>query len=195
MEPARRAGELETALRDALAREDFTAAQAFKDQLPEARQESAIASAAVSGLQTAIAEIDRQTAEDDRAIQEREQRAGARARHTAAMQLEAEKLEELDAAIASVFTGLEAVKRSYQLALQLETEVGQVRAEQNQARVILGEIPAGMRPVAPDRASALAGQYAIVRDLAQWTGPERRTPAPVFVATAMPGQPGIARQA
>ena len=56
--PARRVGDLESALKDALDRKDYTVAQGLNDELAEARQESAIAAAAVTGLQAAIAEIE-----------------------------------------------------------------------------------------------------------------------------------------
>ena len=180
--------ELDAALRDALAREDFTAAQSLKDELAEARQEAAIATAAVTGLQAAITEIDRQRAEDNRVIQVQQQKTEARARQEAARQRELEAGEELDASIAAVLSGLEAVRRDYQRALQLQTQVGQARAEQNQARAILGEIPAGVRGVTPNKASVLADSYAVLRELMAWAGPERRTPPPVFVAEAAGGR-------
>lgn len=187
-EPSRRASELDAALRDALAREDFTAARTLKDELSEARQEAAIATAAVTGLQTAIAEIDRMKAEDDRVIQEQQQKADARVRQEAARQRELELDDELDADIAAVFTGLEAVMRTYGHALQLETQIGQVRAEQIQAGVILGDAPRGLRGLAPNKASVLQDSYAVLRELMKWTGPERRTPPQVFVAEAAGGR-------
>ena len=179
--PARRVAELDAALRDALAREDFTAAQSLKDELAGARQEAAIASAAVTGLQTAIAEIERQKAEDNRAILEQQQRAEARVRCDAARQRELEADDELNAEIAAVFTGLEAVKRTYRRALELEQEVGRARGEVNQARAILGEMPPGVRAVSPNKASILQDE-AVLRELMKWTGPPYRTPPQVFVA-------------
>jgi hypothetical protein len=184
--PARRAGELEAALRNALAREDFAAAQALKDELAGARQEAAIAGAAVAGLQTAIAEIERQREQDNRAIQEQQQHSAARERYAAALQREREGLEELDAEVASLFAGLEAVKRTYLRAVQIEHEVGQARAEQIQARVTLGEIPGPMRAVAPNQASILQDEQAVIRELLKWAGAPRRTAPQVFTGTAGP---------
>lgn len=192
--PARRVGELDTALRDALAREDFTAAQSLKDELSEARQEAAIASAAVTGLQTAIAEIGRQKAEDNRVIQEQQQQAEARIRCDAARLREAEALDELDAEIAAVYTGLEAVRRTYRHALELEHEVGRARAEVMQARAVLGEMPPGIRTVSPNKASILQDDQAVLRELMKWTGPAYRAPQQVVVAEGLPGPRGLTRQ-
>ena len=168
--------ELDAALRGALARENFAAAQILKDELAEARQEAAIASAAVTGLQTAIAEIDRQQAEDNRAIQDQQQKTEARARCDAARQRELEALDELDAEIAAVFTGLEAVRRTYRRALELEQEVGRARAEVNQSRATMGEMQPGVRAVSPNKASCLQDDHAVLRELMKWTGPPYRAP-------------------
>jgi hypothetical protein len=180
--PARRAGELDAALKDALAREDFAAAQILKDELAEARQEAAIASAAVTGLEAAIAEIGRQQAEDSRAIQEQQHKAEARIRCDAARRREMEADEELEAAIAAVLTGLEAVRRTYRRALELEHEVGRARAEVSRAREILGEIPPGIRTVSPNKASVMQDDQAVLRELMKWAGPPHRTPPPVVAA-------------
>jgi len=189
--PSQRVGELDTALRDALAREDFAAAQSLKNELAEARQEAAIATAAVTGLQTAIAEIERQKTADNQVIQEQQQRAEARVRCDAARQRELEALDELDAEVASVFAGLEAVRRTYRRALELELEVGRARAEVSHARAVLGEIPPGIRVASPNLASVLQDEHAVIRELLKWAAPTRRTPSPVITSTA--GHPGSPR--
>lgn len=166
--PARRVGELESALKDALDRKDYTAAQGLNDELAEARQESAIATAAVTGLQAAIAEIEARQAEDGRAIAEQRQRDEARRRCAEARQMETELDEELNAGMAAVLAGIEAVRPDYQRCLQLEFAVGQARAEQLQARVVLGEISPGQRATTPNRASVLADSNPVIRELVRW---------------------------
>jgi hypothetical protein len=68
-----------------------------------------------------------------------------------------------------VLAGLEAVQRTYRHALQLQDQVGRARAEMIQARVILGEMPAGMKGTAPNRASVLADTYPVIRELLRWS--------------------------
>jgi hypothetical protein len=68
--PGRLVAELESAMRAALDRADWTAAEGIKNQLLDARTEHGIASAAVLGLQSAIVEAERRQAEDARILQE-----------------------------------------------------------------------------------------------------------------------------
>lgn len=168
-EPARRTAELEGTLRDALERQDYATAQAVKDELAEARREAAIANAAVTALSTAIAEIGRQQAEDNRAIQLQQQRDAAQQRINEMTRREKELLAELDADVAALWAGLEAVKRTYQHALSLEWETGQARREIHQARVELGEAQPVTRGItAPNKASILADHDPVIRALSQW---------------------------
>ena len=83
--------------------------------------------------------------------------------------METELDEELNAGMAAVLAGIEAVKRDYQRRLQLEFAVGQARAEQLQARVVLGEISPGQRATAPNRASVLADSNPVIRELVKWS--------------------------
>jgi hypothetical protein len=83
--------------------------------------------------------------------------------------VETELDEELNAGLASVLAGVEAVRRNYQRCLELQSAIGQARAEQLQARVVLGEIPPGQRATAPNRASVLADTHPVIRELAKWS--------------------------
>lgn len=169
-EPAlRRVAELEQAKAGALAREDGAALERIKDELAEAREAAAIARAGVTALQTAISEVERQVAEDSRVAQEQQQRAAARDRYAVAQHTAQVLSEELDADMAAVIAGLEAVQRDYRHALQLQSRIGQARAEMIQAQVILGEAPAGMRATAPNRATVLADTYPVIRELLKWS--------------------------
>jgi hypothetical protein len=167
--PARRVGELEGALADALDRKDYTAAAGLKDELAEARQEAAITDAAVTGLRTAIAEIGRLQAEDNRAIQEQQQRDAAQRRLGEMLRLEAEALGELDAAVENFWAAVRAAKNLLLSAKSLELRVGQVRAEAHLARVALGEAePVSFALPAPNKASVLSEYYAVVRAIEAW---------------------------
>lgn len=153
--PAVRVGELETVLKDALDRQDYTTAQGVKNQLAEARTEHAVAAAAVTGLATALAEVERQKAEDGRVVAEQQQRDDARRRLATARRLEAEASSELGQAVEQMWAGIEAVRRTFDLGRSLESQVWQARNEQVQARVVLGELPAGSTAVKPNAMSAL----------------------------------------
>jgi hypothetical protein len=166
--PAARVGELEAALQDALDRQDYATAHGVKDQLAEARQEHAIAAAAVTGLQAAIADIERQAAEDARAIQMQQIRDAATRQLAEARRMEQEAMGELDAEVAAVFAGLEAVQRTIRRGLQLEQQVWQARAEAYRARVVLGEVEDGMRISAPNKLSAKVEQTPALRAVMQW---------------------------
>jgi chromosome segregation ATPase len=160
---------LEQAKADAIAREDGSALERIKDELGEAREAAAIARADVTALQTVIAEVERQHAEDNRVVQDQQQRAAARERYAVAQQQERELSEELDAAIAATITGLEATKRTHQHAVQLQGDIWRARTEMLQARVVLGEAPAGSQAVAPNKASILADRYPVIRELVKWS--------------------------
>ena len=168
-EPAQRVGELESALRDALERSDYATAQTVKDQLAEARQEHAIAAAAVSGLQIAIDAIGRQQAEDSRAIELQRQRDAVQKRLTEVWRREQETLGELEAEVEHFWAALAAAKNVYRGALALEQRAGMIRGEAHQLRVQLGEAPAGGRVTAPNQASALQEYHPVVGALMKWS--------------------------
>lgn len=166
--PARRVAELDLALRAALERSDYSSAETLKNELADARTEHGIAAAAVSGLRGAIAEVDRQKAEDSRVIQAQRQADAARRLLADARRLEREALDELDSEIALTWAGVAAVRRAYLHCLELEQSAGHARAEQIQARVALGEVEPGMRAVTPNKASVLQDQFAVIREVLKW---------------------------
>jgi hypothetical protein len=166
--PAQRVAELEASLEAALATQDYAAAQGVKDQLAEARQEHAIAAAAVTGLETAIAEVERQTAEDARAIQRQQIRDTATRQLAEARRMEEEAAGELDIEIAAVWAGLEAVQRTYRRALQLEAVASDARVQAHRARVTLGEIEDGGRIAGVNKASALGEYTPVIKAVMSW---------------------------
>lgn len=193
-EPSRHVAELETALRAALDGHDYATAERLKQELADARMEHGIAAAAVTGLQSAIAEIDRQQAEDDRVIQEARQRAEARRVADEAAAAEQRELAALDEAVARFWDAVAAAQAAYMAAVAQESAVGAQRERAYRAQVVLGERPDGMRIVAPNPASVLRESDKLVRALEEWTGPERRPERPVTAAGG-PGVPGRAQAA
>jgi chromosome segregation ATPase len=169
--PAQRTGELDAALRDALDQGDYAAAQAIKDELASARTEYAIAAAAVTGLQTAIAEIERQQAEDHRVIELARQRDAAQARLGEVQRRERETLGELEAEVEHFWSALRAARNVYRGALVLEQRAGQLRGEAHQLWAQLGEVAAGGRVSSPNAASGLPEWHPVVAALLKW---ERR---------------------
>jgi len=166
--PARRAAELHQALTAALDRSDYANAETLKNDLADARREHAIADAAVTGLRSAIAEIDRQETEDNQAFQAQQRADTARRMLAEARRMEEEYLAELDSELTILFAALAGAKRAFLHCLELEQSTGYARAEQLQARAILGEIPPGQRAVTPNRASVLQDTHAVIREVLKW---------------------------
>lgn len=166
--PAQRVAGLEQAMKDALAREDYAAAEGIKNELGDARMEHGIAAAAVSGLQTAIVEAERRQAEDTRIVQEAAAKTEARRVIGDAMAAERRALEGIDAALERFWGRLAEAKAEFLEAEAWQAKAGQERARAHQAHVTLGERPNGLQITAPNKASVLRDEHQVVRALMQW---------------------------
>ena len=162
-EPARRLAELEQAKADAIAREDGAELDRIKSELAAAREEHGTTKGMVTGLADALADVQRRQAEDAQAEQAQAQRDNASRRLAAARGREAEALSELDAEVENLWATLEAVKRSFARGQALELAAGQARAQIQQARASLGEVPPGIRVVSPNKMSSIVEWHPALR--------------------------------
>jgi hypothetical protein len=152
-----------------------------------------MAEATTRGLREGQALADAARAEEQRAVQQAHAQDEARRIAGDAMEAERQAMDAIDESLAQLWATIGAAQDCYRQALALETKVWQERQRAYQAHVTLGERPDGMRIVKPNHATVIVDRDPVVRELAKWTGPERRTPPPVVVA-GTGGGPGRAQQ-
>lgn len=162
---------LETELRTAIDTSDFARAQQLQAELASARDNAAVAGAAVTALREAGAAVSRAHAEDAQRLAAAQQRAKAADDLAAAIDAEQHGLTDLDAAIERMFGHLRAAKNDLLSALAHEHSVGQARQAQWTAREHAGQVPPGTAPRAasPNKASVLAERDQLISALVRWS--------------------------
>ncbi len=129
---------LEHELAAAIADRAFVRAHKAQQALPRAREEAAIASATVGGLQAAVDRVRQAQAADEEAIEQAKQREQARQEH----ETWAAKVSEHDAAcreeLAAAAAGLEAVRASYQAAHAHGQAADEAKQQVHRCNVIMG---------------------------------------------------------
>jgi hypothetical protein len=169
--PRARVDSLNSALREAIAAEEFGQAESIKSELESARTELIIVEAAVRALRDGAAAVAQDRAAIEREIQMATQRAQAGRDLAVASAAEQRGMGDLDSAIERMFDHLRAAQRELRAALAHEHSVGQARQVQWTAREHAGQVPPGTAPRAasPNKASVLAEQDTLVSQLARWS--------------------------
>lgn len=165
-----RVNELEADLSGALAKSDYLAADKAKNALGPARSELAIALAQTTALQAAVAEVQRQQQESQRAIQEQRQRDQARALLEKSQQREKDAHDEVEQHLADAQAGILAVQQSLQAATQADQVASQARQDVYQALVTLGDQPPGAIIAGCYNAHAAIERDPVLRSIYHYRG-------------------------
>jgi len=186
--PRNRVAELQGQFDQALAGKKYAEADRLQEELQAAREALVMAEALTRGLREGQALADAQRAEEQRAIQQAHAQDEARHIVEDAMEAERQAMDAIEESLAQLWATIGAAQDCYRQALALETRVWQERQRAYRAHVALGERPDGMRIVGPNHATVLTDNDPVVRELAKWSGPTRRTPQPVFAAETAGGR-------
>jgi hypothetical protein len=167
--PRNRVAELEAALQAAIDAKDYLAADRAQADLQPAREALAIAQGTTRGLAEGLAAAEAQRAADQRAVAEIRRREEAQRAIADAYEAEKRALDGIEEALAQLPAAVGAAQDAYRAALDWETRAGQARVRIRDARVVLGEIPAGSQPLPrPNRASVLTDTDPAIRALMRW---------------------------